>query len=104
MVIRLIDGVSPNDAPVPIERAHAIGRTGARGSSRFAEPSEKEIEVNESERIRHEMRPPRTCRATSRVEGADAVLLLGRAGWRTTAKLDAPSDVTPIFLPFPRPN
>ncbi len=39
-----------------------------------------------------------------RVEGADAVLLLGRAGWRTTAKLDAPSDVTPIFLPSRAPE
>jgi len=37
-----------------------------------------------------------------RVEGAYAVLLLDRAGWRTTAKLDAPSDVTPDLPAFPR--
>ena len=33
------------------------------------------------------------------------MLLLDRAGWRTTAKLDAPSDVTPeIFLPSRAPE
>ncbi len=32
-------------------------------------------------------------------KGAHAVLLLDRAGWRATAKLDAPTNITPIFLP-----
>jgi transposase len=32
-------------------------------------------------------------------EGAQAVLLLDRAGWHTTAKLEMPKNITPIFLP-----
>ena len=32
-------------------------------------------------------------------EGARAVLLLDRAGWHTTGKLDVPKNITPIFLP-----
>jgi hypothetical protein len=31
--------------------------------------------------------------------GAHAVLLLDRAGWHTTAKLEVPANITPIFLP-----
>jgi transposase len=31
-------------------------------------------------------------------EGAHAVLLLDRAGWHTTGKLDVPRNITPIFL------
>ena len=31
--------------------------------------------------------------------GAHAVLLLDRAGWHTTSKLDVPDNITPIFLP-----
>jgi hypothetical protein len=30
--------------------------------------------------------------------GAHAVLLLDRAGWHTTSKLDVPANITPIFL------
>ena len=30
-------------------------------------------------------------------EGAHAVLLLDRAGWHTTGKLDMPDNITPIF-------
>jgi hypothetical protein len=37
-------------------------------------------------------------------EGAHAVLLLDRAGWHTTAKLDLPSNITPIFLPSRAPE
>ena len=37
-------------------------------------------------------------------EGAHAVLLLDRAGWRTTGKLDAPGNITPIFLPSRAPE
>ena len=37
-------------------------------------------------------------------EGAHAVLLLDRAGWHTTAKLDMPNNVTPIFLPSRAPE
>jgi hypothetical protein len=37
-------------------------------------------------------------------EGAHAVLLLDRAGWHTTAKLDMPSNITPIFLPSRAPE
>ena len=36
--------------------------------------------------------------------GAHAVLLLDRAGWHTTGKLDVPNDVTPIFLPSRAPE
>ena len=36
--------------------------------------------------------------------GAHAVLLLDRAGWHTTAKLDMPSNITPIFLPSRAPE
>ena len=36
-------------------------------------------------------------------DGAHAVLLLDRAGWHTTAKLDVPSNITPIFLPSRAP-
>jgi transposase len=39
-------------------------------------------------------------------EGAHAVLILDRAGWHTTSKLDLPDNITPIFLPSraPEPN
>jgi transposase len=37
-------------------------------------------------------------------KGAHAVLLLGRAGWHTTAKLDVPDNITPIFLPSRAPE
>jgi transposase len=36
--------------------------------------------------------------------GAHAVLLLDRAGWHTTSKLDAPDNITPIFLPSRAPE
>jgi hypothetical protein len=36
--------------------------------------------------------------------GAHAVLLLDRAGWHTTSKLDVPDNITPIFLPFRAPE
>jgi transposase len=35
---------------------------------------------------------------------AHAVLLLDRAGWHTTAKLDVPSNMTLIFLPSRAPE
>jgi transposase len=37
-------------------------------------------------------------------EGAHAVLLLDRARWHTTSKLDAPKNITPIFLPSRAPE
>jgi hypothetical protein len=37
-------------------------------------------------------------------EGAHAVLLLDRAGWQTTGKLDVPDNITPIFLAFRAPE
>ena len=37
-------------------------------------------------------------------EGAHAVLLLDRAGWHTTGKLDMPDNITPIFLPSRAPE
>ena len=37
-------------------------------------------------------------------EGAHAVLLLDRAGWHTTGKLDVPENITPIFLPSRAPG
>ena len=37
-------------------------------------------------------------------EGAHAVLLLDRAGWHTTGKLDVPDNITPIFLPSRAPE
>jgi transposase len=36
--------------------------------------------------------------------GAHAVLLMDRAGWRTTANLDLPDNITPIFLPSRAPE
>ena len=36
--------------------------------------------------------------------GAHAVLLLDRAGWHTTGKLDVPANITPIFLPSRAPE
>lgn len=36
--------------------------------------------------------------------GAQAVLLLDRAGWHTTGKLDVPKNITPIFLPSRAPE
>ena len=36
-------------------------------------------------------------------EGVHAVLLLDRAGWHTTSKLDVPNNITPIFLPSRAP-
>ena len=37
-------------------------------------------------------------------EGVHAVLLLDRAGWRTTGNLDAPANITPILLPSRAPE
>lgn len=37
-------------------------------------------------------------------KGAHAVLLMDRAGWHTTAKLDLPENITPIFLPSRSPE
>jgi hypothetical protein len=37
-------------------------------------------------------------------EGAHAVLLLDRAGWHATGKLDMPKNITPIFLPSRAPE
>ena len=37
-------------------------------------------------------------------EGAHAVLLLDRAGWHTTGKLDVPANITPILLPSRAPE
>jgi hypothetical protein len=37
-------------------------------------------------------------------KGAHAVLLLDRAGWHTTGKLDVPTNITPIFLPSRAPE
>jgi hypothetical protein len=37
-------------------------------------------------------------------QGAHAVLLLDRAGWHTTSKLDVPDTITPIFLPSRAPE
>ena len=36
--------------------------------------------------------------------GAHAVLILDRAGWHTTGKLDLPANITPIFLPSRAPE
>ena len=36
--------------------------------------------------------------------GAHAVLILDRAGWHTTSKLDMPDNITPIFLPSRAPE
>ena len=37
-------------------------------------------------------------------KGAHAVLLLDRAGWHTTGKLNIPKNITPIFLPSRSPE
>ena len=37
-------------------------------------------------------------------KGAHAVLLLDRAGWHTTTKLDIPTNITPILLPSRAPE
>src|SRR6476660_6723611 len=37
-------------------------------------------------------------------KGAHAVLLLDRAGWHTTGKLNVPKNITPIFLPSRAPE
>ena len=37
-------------------------------------------------------------------KGAHAVLLLDRAGWHTTGKLNVPQNITPIFLPSRAPE
>ena len=37
-------------------------------------------------------------------QGAHALLLLDRAGWHTTGKLDVPKNITPIFLPSRAPE
>jgi hypothetical protein len=37
-------------------------------------------------------------------EGAHPVLILDRAGWHTTSKLDMPDNITPIFLPSRAPE
>ena len=35
-------------------------------------------------------------------KGAVAVLLMDRAGWHTTSKLEMPANIKPIFLPSPQ--
>ena len=37
-------------------------------------------------------------------KGAHAVVLLDRAGWHITSKLDVPKNITPIFLPSRAPE
>ena len=37
-------------------------------------------------------------------KGAHTVLILDRAGWHTTGKLDVPDNITPIFLPSRAPE
>jgi len=37
-------------------------------------------------------------------EGAQAVLLMDRAGWHTTGSLNMPKNITPIFLPSRAPE
>jgi transposase len=37
-------------------------------------------------------------------EGAHAALILDRAGWHTTSKLDLSDNITPIFLPSRAPE
>ena len=37
-------------------------------------------------------------------KGAHAVVLLDRAGWHITSKLDMPQNITPIFLPSRAPE
>jgi transposase len=37
-------------------------------------------------------------------KGAHAVVLLDRAGWHTTAKLNVPKNITPILLPSRAPE
>ena len=37
-------------------------------------------------------------------KGAHAVLLMDRAGWHTTSKLDVPKNITPILLPSRAPE
>src|SRR5271155_3231214 len=54
-------------------------------------------------RHRHDAASPRRISRNVAV-GAHAVLLLDRAGWHTTGKLDVPNNVTPIFLPSRAPE
>ena len=42
--------------------------------------------------------------STQVAKGSHAVLLLDRAGWHTTSKLDVPKNITPIFLPSRSPE
>jgi hypothetical protein len=53
--------------------------------------------------------PAQVVRRTSRggcanTLSAHAVVLLDRAGWHTTRKLDVPENITPIFLPSRAPE
>jgi transposase len=54
-------------------------------------------------RHRRDAAPPRRI-SRNVTDGAHAVLLLDRAGWHTTAKLDVPDNITPIFLPSRAPE
>ena len=53
---------------------------------------------------------PKPCNSISNeisrhvANGAHAVLLLDRAGWHTTAHLNVPENITPIFLPSRAPE
>jgi hypothetical protein len=42
--------------------------------------------------------------STNVANGAHAVVLLDRAGWHITSKLDMPENITPIFLPSRAPE
>ena len=52
----------------------------------------------------HHAGQPKHLRPPAKAVGAHAVLLLDRAGWHTTGKLDVPENITPIFLPSRAPG
>ena len=60
-------------------------RQGCRAALPFVDATAMQLHLNEISR--------------HVAKGAHAVLLLDRAGWHTTGKLDIPKNITPIFLP-----
>ncbi len=73
-------------------------------------PRSRTSKSRHSTRLRPEKRVYRTVQlhldeiSRNVAEGAHAVLPLDRAGWHTTGKLDAPKNITPIFLPSRAPE
>ncbi|WP_244749636.1 transposase [Mesorhizobium sp. L-2-11] len=90
-------GTGPGSPPTSAIKAHTCSAPSARRAAR-------------EQPWRCRLPTPRPCSFTSTrsaatwARGAQAVLLLDRAGWHTTAKLKVPKNITPVLLPSRAPE